>query len=287
MGKGVKCILAGALLISVLLFPAKREMEVDVLDVGQGDGCFIRTAGGAAIFVDGGSSSVRGVGQYRILPFLKCKGEGEVDLWIVSHTDEDHISGLREALEAGYRVRCLAFSAAMERDEAYCRLEELAKAQGTRIVFLKRGDKVGIGGAALEVLSPAEGVAYADKNAASLTVRYEDGGFSGIFTGDIGAEQEAEMLGAGVVGGAGAVDFYKAAHHGSRYSNTREFLLALSPLASVISCGEGNRYGHPSEEAVRNMEESGSAVFCTMEAGQVSLQKEGGRLRVRRFFDGE
>ena len=53
---------------------AEREAELDMLDVGQGDGCYLQTKEGYHLFVDGGSSNVGKVGTYRILPFLKYKG---------------------------------------------------------------------------------------------------------------------------------------------------------------------------------------------------------------------
>lgn len=74
-----------------------------------------------------------------------------------------------------------------------------------------------------------------DKNGESLVLLYEEKGFSALFTGDIGEEQEKQIL---KWGGINDIDFYKAAHHGSKYSNTKSFLDAVSPRISVISCAE-------------------------------------------------
>jgi beta-lactamase superfamily II metal-dependent hydrolase len=54
------------------------------------------TKEGTNFFFDGGSTDVSKVGTYRMLPFLKAKGVKKIDYWIVSHTDADHISGLKE-----------------------------------------------------------------------------------------------------------------------------------------------------------------------------------------------
>ena len=64
---------------------------------------------------------------------------------------------------------------------------------------------------------------------------YEEKGFSALFTGDIGEMQEKKILNWLKVSD---IDFYKAAHHGSKYSNTRSFLNAVSPRISVISCAK-------------------------------------------------
>lgn len=63
-----------AMLFLVLVWPQKKSFEIDFLDVGQGDGIYLCTGNGVAMFVDGGSTDIKNVGQYRILPFLKAKG---------------------------------------------------------------------------------------------------------------------------------------------------------------------------------------------------------------------
>lgn len=62
-----------ALLLLFLLFPQKKSFEIDFLDVGQGDGIYLCTGGGTSMFIDGGSTDVKQVGKYRILPFFKGK----------------------------------------------------------------------------------------------------------------------------------------------------------------------------------------------------------------------
>ena len=82
-------------------------MKLTVLDVGQGDGIYLHTDSGYDIFIDGGSTNEQSVGKYRILPYLKSNGVNEIDYWFVSHTDLDHISGLLEIFDEGYRIRNL------------------------------------------------------------------------------------------------------------------------------------------------------------------------------------
>lgn len=94
-------------------------MKLTVLDVGQGDGIYLHTDSGYDIFIDGGSTNVQSVGKYRILPYLKSNGVKEIDYWFVSHTDQDHISGLSEIFDEGYRIRNLVLFRGMMRDESY------------------------------------------------------------------------------------------------------------------------------------------------------------------------
>lgn len=290
-----------AVLILIICAPIDRGFELDILDVGQGDASFLRTSEGYTIFVDGGSSNVSKVGEYRILPFLKYKGARQIDCWVVSHTDEDHISGLKEILEAGYQIERLVFSSQVVRDEVLLELLELAKAAGTEVVYLDAGDVIHLGEASLRAVYPLSSF-EGDKNAASLVIWYEDEVFSGIFTGDIGVEQEAELAAwlsesyvtagkdsdesvsaFGVAEDGIQVDFYKVAHHGSKYSNSEELLQLLHPKIATISCAKKNSYGHPSPEAIDNIQGVGCEIFYTMESGQIKIRWDEEGVKVYEF----
>ncbi|MBQ9990547.1 MAG: ComEC/Rec2 family competence protein [Lachnospiraceae bacterium] len=91
----------GLLLCAWLLYLHPQwGIEVTMLDVGQGDCVVIRSDSGKIYISDCGSSSVSSVGTYRLLPFLKAKGYGEIEGIFVSHLDADHYNGILELLEA-------------------------------------------------------------------------------------------------------------------------------------------------------------------------------------------
>lgn len=271
----------GIILLCFVLYHPVRGFEMDVLDVGQGDGIFLHTKQGTTIFFDGGSTDVSKVGQYRIIPFLKSKGVSEIDYWVVTHTDADHISGLKEVLENRYPVKYLVFSKYIVPDAAYENLLELSKDNGTETLNINAGDTLTDGDMKLKCIFPDKNYKSSDKNALSLVMLYEDNQFSGIFTGDISSEEEKYIVKNKLTG---SVAFYKAAHHGSKYSNSEEFLKMLSPEISTVSCGENNKYGHPGEEAVGNMEKSGSMVYYTMESGRIRLSLKNGKIVVDEYF---
>jgi len=85
--------------LCLLPFP-DGQFEAAFLDVGQGDGIVLKEQGGAVLLMDGGSTSVQNVGEKRIIPYLKSQGIRVIDCGFVSHTDGDHISGVKEILEA-------------------------------------------------------------------------------------------------------------------------------------------------------------------------------------------
>lgn len=273
--KAVIGILAALLLVITLR--DRSGFEIAVLDVGQGDGIYLESRQGQGFFIDGGSSDVKQAGTYRILPFLKYKGVKQIKGWIVTHADADHVNGLMEILESGYRVENLILAQGIVRDEAFEALTEGAKEAGCNILFLKPGQTIESEGMSFTALWPQEPeTGQSDRNGASLVlaVRYQS--FTGIFTGDIGTQQEEALMESGYLEELNlhGITLYKAAHHGSEYSNSLAFLEALSPEAAVVSCGENNRYGHPGKGAVSRIKGSGAQLFYTMESGQITLRWE-------------
>ncbi len=265
-----KCFGIASLLALVILFwRSEKGFELCMLDVGQGDGCYLQTEEGYHLFIDGGSSDIRSVGKYRILPFLKAKGVQNIDYWFVSHTDADHISGLEELLNEQYPIDNLVFAKGVIEDETLEKLLSLAEENQTQILYMSRGDILHLGEAKIECISPADGREMEDKNEQSLVFYYSEQGITGIFTGDIGSGTEKELLSSEVVKD---VMFYKAAHHGSNNSNSEELLEKLSPELALISCGRENSYGHPGKDAVERIEEAGCEIFCTMQSGQITIK---------------
>lgn len=279
-------IAVGVAMLAFVLYLPKNGMELDILDVGQGDGIYLGTSSGYDVFIDGGSTDVSKVGTYRILPFLKSNGVKEIDYWFVSHADKDHISGLQEILAEGYSVEHLVFSESIVKDETYAELVVLAETAGTEVLHMGYLDCLHLDDARLTCIFPYDGFETEDKNAASLVLYYEDGEFDGLFTGDIGTDEEAwivahceEWLGAGTgedigkekAGADAGIDVYKVAHHGSKYSNGTAILEVLQPENAVVSAGVNNWYGHPHDDTLERLKEAGCEVWNTAECGQVSV----------------
>ena len=227
------------------------------------------------MFVDGGSTDIKNVGQYRILPFLKAKGVRKISCWFVSHTDADHISGLEEVLTSGYPVERLLFAEAVKNKEKTKSLAKLAEKAGTVVQYMEADETLYIKNATIRCLYPQAMVQNEDINEQCLVFCYEESGVKALFAGDISSEIEKEILERACVE---HVQIYKANHHGSRFSNGEEWMQALHPQITVASAGKNNRYGHPSAEACDRIRASGSAFYCTTEYGRIRVQIVDGKL---------
>ena len=111
-----------------------------------------------------------------------------------------------------------------------------------------------------------------EENQGSMVLRYSYGDTKVLFTGDISAEEEQQLLKQNI-----SADVLKVAHHGSKYSSDVAFLEKASPKAAVISCGVSNVYGHPHKEAMERLQKTGAEIFRTDEDGTilVTIGKDG------------
>ena len=257
----------------IWLIPERQGFEVDIIDVGQGDGIYISSGDGVRFFIDGGSTSSDAVGKYTLLPFLKYKGAGHIDYWFLSHMDLDHVSGVLELLDMGYRIDNIVLSAEIPDGDTLTELLTLAKANDTKVLYMKQGDVCGTKHLSFSCIYPFEGMISDDINALSLSLvmKYDENcdgvvDYSGFFGGDIGAEQEQAIAASGLVG---HVDLLKVSHHGSKFSSDPEFLSVLSPDVAIISCAKVNGYGHPSAEAIERISAAAGQIYYTMNSGRV------------------
>ena len=267
--------------------PAPGELTVTFLDVGQGDGIILQR-GGTVILVDGGSTDKKSLGRQTVLPFRESKGISAVDYSIVTHGDQDHISGLLYLLEQGIPVRNLILPGAGRGQAVYEKLEKLAAGQGGAVYYFSQGSRIEKEGPLRFSMtciypdqdSPAFG--KDETNRHSLVFLLEYGAFRMLLTGDMEGEDEKRLAGQQRLG---PVHVLKVAHHGSRFSTTWPLLEKIHPRYAVISYGEGNSYGHPHGETLERLERVEADVFRTGEQGAVILWTDGESMRIDGYLE--
>ena len=278
-----------ALVIFAVVFlgyHSRNGLAITCLDIGQGDCCVLKMPGGENFLIDGGSSNKKNTAVYQILPYLKNQGIAILDGIFVSHTDQDHISGIEELLElcaqklTTVRVKNLILPDWDTTGGEYEKLKMLAEQTGIRVQTVREGNLLKTKEAQIEILAPENGADGSDTNEDGMVMKVHFGKFRGLFTGDIGAETEKKLLDS-----MEDVDFLKVAHHGSKYSTCQGFLDVVSPEIAVISCSAKNTYGHPSADTIKKLEDCGAQVEYTMKNGAITVRTDGEGIWLDRFID--
>ena len=112
---------------------------------------------GQNFLIDGGSSNKKNIARYQILPFLKNRGIGVIDAILISHTDNDHISGVLELYDymrthlTSVRVKNLILPEWTQPDDAYQQLVDKAQAAGVNVQKGRKGEQIALGKASLRL----------------------------------------------------------------------------------------------------------------------------------------
>ena len=263
--------------MTILLFTAqvKDKITITMLDVGQGDGLVIRGPEGKTYFMDGGSSDVKKVGEYRIEPYLLSQGIGSLDYVFASHGDQDHISGIKELVQrqkTGVTIKRLVLPTQTVWDDALKELAEMAEKEGIPVFTMEKGQCLTEGKLSLTCIQPGKGEMEETGNSASLVLALRYGDFDMLFTGDVEGEGEKRLVDHLQGEYSECVwDVLKTAHHGSGNSTTEEFLKTAAPQYAFISAGKNNSYGHPHKETLERLKDAGAIVYSTLEDGAVTI----------------
>ena len=285
-GKKAASVALVILAVVFLGYHSRNGLAITCLDIGQGDCCVLKMPGGENFLIDGGSSNKKNTAVYQILPYLKNQGIAILDGIFVSHTDQDHISGIEELLElcaqklTTVRVKNLILPDWDTTGGEYEKLKMLAEQTGIRVQTVREGNLLKTKEAQIEILAPENGADGSDTNEDGMVMKVHFGKFRGLFTGDIGAETEKKLLDL-----LEDVDFLKVAHHGSKYSTCQGFLDVVSPEIAVISCSAKNTYGHPSADTIKKLEDCGAQVEYTMKNGAITVRTDGEGIWLDRFID--
>ena len=245
------------------------EDAVRFIDVGQGDSILI-TSNGYNALIDFGDRNDHGS---ELLDALRKYGVDRLDCVIASHYDLDHIGGapkILKAIDVKYALLPeLSDSEENEFDDFQYALEN----SGAEVSVARVGTVVNIGDFDITVIGY-----YSDEensNDSSIILMARCDGKKFLLTGDAGEKIENRLMEEGLDLDC---DVFKAAHHGSRNSNSLDFIKAASPEYGVISCSSSNQYGHPHTEVITNLEAVGAEIYRTDRSGDITFKIENGEI---------
>ncbi len=249
-----------------------NPLRVHFIDVGQGDSTLVQSPDGSTILIDGGPMDA----YPQLVGYLKAAGVEKIDLLIATHPDGDHIGGLLKVLEA-FPVVTVLDSGKEHTTLTYQRYKEAVKGlPDTGFKLGRAGDRYTFGGVDLSIIHPGANLP-GNNNDSSIVARLTYGDVSFLFTGDAEEKAEAEMLSRGLPVRSSVL---KVGHHGSKSSTSTRFLSAVSPKSAVISCGESNRWGHPTPEVMRSLKQRNIEIYRTDLQGTILMLSDGREIRL-------
>ncbi len=242
------------------------NLEIHIIDVGQGDCFLIVTPAGKKIMIDAGTN---GWGTERVLPYLKNLGITSLDYIVASHYHSDHIGGLDEVVN-GLGGSNHILKAAYDRGEGYrsTSFSDYISSVGDKRMMIYPGQTIDLGDMAkLACISSSGNIRTGriytgiDENALSIVLILKYRNFDMYFGGD-----SNYIIEPFIAPYAGDVDVYKVSHHGSNTSSSRELLTYLNPEVSIISLGNGYPYTFPHRDTLTRLRDTNSYIYQT-EAG--------------------
>jgi competence protein ComEC len=264
-------LLISFLLFSLLLFyhfhSGKNDLQVNFLDVGQGDSILIETPYGQNILIDGGPDNKILTALGRNLPFW----DRTIDLMVLTHPHGDHVTGLVEVLDK-YEVGRVAYNGIEYSSSIYNKWKEAASEEAEEMI-IQIPQTIRLGGdCSLKILYPKNSIQNKktdNLNNSSLVSKFDCRDVDFLLTGDIESGPKKELVASNADLEANVL---KLSHHGAGEDLNGEFIEKVSPEIAVVSVGE-NDYGHPNEEYLQELRDAGIKVLRTDKKGTIIFTK--------------
>ena len=172
--------------------------------------------------------------------------------------------------------------------ENYEEFIKIVKEKKINVKIVEGGEKVSIeDNLYFDIIWPFSDNMISDNsiNNNSLVCKLNYKNYSMLFTGDIEAIAEKAILkkyskNLNIL----KSDILKVAHHGSKTSSITEFIEKIKPKYAIIGVGEDNKFGHPSDSTIQNLEKANIRIYRTDKMGEIEIKTNGKEIKINEFL---
>ena len=265
------------LILFILLFLKikpmfNRNTILYFLDVGQGDSLLIRTKNNKSIMVDtGGKLTYKkekwelknrnfDIEKNTIIPFIKSIGINKIDYLFLTHGDADHCGNSKSLIDS-FNVKKVYLNKGKinnceKKANGNILYEDYLKIDNVEVHSLNNGN-------------------YNDENSLSMVLLLLIDNYKILLMGDAPKSVEEQII---KKNNLNNIDLLKVGHHGSNTSSSKNFIGHIKPKYSIISVGENNKFGHPKESVLNNLDDS--KIYRTDEDGSIMFKIKKNKLKI-------
>lgn len=172
--------------------------------------------------------------------------------------------------------------------ENYEEFIKIVKEKKINVKIVEGGEKVSIeDNLYFDIIWPFSDNMISDNsiNNNSLVCKLNYKNYSMLFTGDIEVIAEKAILkkyskNLNIL----KSDILKVAHHGSKTSSITEFIEKIKPKYAIIGVGEDNKFGHPSDSTIQNLEKANIRIYRTDKMGEIEMKTNGKEIKINEFL---
>lgn len=246
-------------------------VSVHFIDVSQGDCQLIELPEGKTMLIDAGDNGT----EDRIIDYIESLGIKKIDYLVATHPHADHIGGMAEVI-ANFDIGEIYMPKIQNNTKTFEDMLDVIGEKNLTITSAESGKVLfDYSGVRAEILSPKKGETYEEMNNYSAVLMLQCGDKRFLFMGDAEKDVEEEILKKDL-----DADVLKVGHHGSTTSSSKKFLEQVSPEYAVISCGEGNDYGHPHKETINNLKKIAKEILRTDKSGTIVMRCDGRNIEI-------
>lgn len=285
------CILiASSIIIFIIskIYILNSKLEIHFLDVSQGDSTLIITKTRKSILIDGGGNENYDIGKNILKPYLLKRKINVLDYIIISHMDFDHCGGILTLMEE-IKVKNVIIGKQFQESKNYEKFINIVQNKKVKVFIVEAGQRINIeNDLYFDILWPDSKNIINENilNNNSLVCKLSYKNFSILFTGDIEEVAEKEIIQKyGSKSNILNSLVLKVAHHGSKTSTIKDFLMKVNPKIALIGVGKNNKFGHPSDITLESLYLINTQIYRTDKDGEILIKTDGNEIEIDKFIN--